>query len=317
MGKKSARLIPTHPTLSGLILLATSLHLFLGLVTHALWLLRGNQALFRYYFGYQDPLFLLACAVVELSLSYAAWKQFAPGQSLRRAWLLIMVSALCHVLGMVLSHILTAGSYINPLYVLHRPWLKATQTHLAPIGMFIGGPVHMVTLAVGLFIAYRLCRRFETRSKLKPVDWIILGFVVAYTLMVAYVVVRLRWSARPAPGFTEVMNWANDPLLCLLLFFAFFLRRSLVQMGWGFVTKCWGAYVVAILGTSVASMGLWLANFGILPYPESATLWYVWPIVYAAYALGPTYQVEAARVAVARLDDLGLELKLDATVRPH
>lgn len=317
MGKKSPRLIPTYPTLSGLILLATSLHLSLGLVTHALWLLRGNQALFRYYFGYQDPLFLLACAVVELSLSYAAWKQFAPGQSLRSAWLLIMVSALCHVVGMVLTHIVTADSYINPLFAYRSSWPKTVQNHLEPIGRFIGGPVQMVVLSGGLFIAYRLCRRFETRSKLKPADWIILGFVVVYTLMVAYIVVRLRWGARPAPAFTEVMNWANDPLLCVLLFFAFFLRRSLVQMGWGFVTKCWGAYVVAILGTSVASMGMWLANFGILPYPESATLSYVWPIIYAAYALGPTYQVEAARVALARLDDLGLELKLGATMRPN
>jgi hypothetical protein len=317
MGEKSSRLASGYPTLSNLILLATSIHLSVGLVTHTLWLLRGNGALFRYYFAYQDPLFLLACNITELSLSYAAWRQFAPGQSLRRAWLLIMVSALCHVVGMILSHVLPADSYINPLYVLHLPWLRAAQTHLAPAGMFIGGPLHMVVLGGGLFIAFRLCRRFETHGKIKLVDWVILGLVAAYALLVAYVIVWLRWGARPAPGFTEVMDWANDPLLCALLFFAFFLRRSLVQMGWGFVTKCWGAYVVAILGTSVASMGTWLAAFGILPYPHRAILWYVWPIIYAAYALGPTYQVEAARVALARLDDLGLELKLGATMRPN
>jgi hypothetical protein len=88
-------------------------------------------------------------------------------------------------------------------------------------------------------------------------------------------------------------------------------------MGWGFVTKCWGAYVVAILGTSLASVGLWLESFGIFPYPENAILWYVWPIIYAAYALGPTYQVEAARVALDRLDDLGMEFKADAAMRPN
>ena len=210
-----------------------------------------------------------------------------------------------------------ADSYINPLFAFRTSWPKTVQPHLEPLGRFIGGPVQMIVLSGGLFIAYRLCRRFETRSKLQPADCGSLGFVVAYTLMVAYVVVRMRWGAKPTPGFAEVMNWANDPILCALLFFAFFLRRSLVQMGQGFVTKCWGAYVVAILGTSVASMGLWLANFGILPYAESAVLWYIWPVIYAAYALGPTYQVEAARVAVARLDDLGLELKLGATTRPN
>jgi hypothetical protein len=317
MGEKSSRLASSYPTLSNLILLATSIHLSVGLVTHTLWLLRGNQALFRYYFEYQDPLFLLACNITELTLSYAAWRQFAPGQSLRRAWLLIMVSALCHVVGSVLSHILPADSYLNPLYVLHLPWLKTAQTHLKPFGTFIGGPVQMVVLGGGLFIAFRLCRRFETRSKLKLVDWVILGLVAAYALLVAYVIVRLRWGAKPTPGFAEVMNWANDPLLCALLFFAFFLRRSLVQMGWGFVTKCWGAYVVAILGTSLASVGLWLESFGIFPYPENAILWYVWPIIYAAYALGPTYQVEAARVALDRLDDLGMEFKADAAMRPN
>jgi len=317
MGEKPSRLTSGRPSLSNLILLATSIHLSAGLVTHTLWLLRGNQALFRYYFAYQDPLFLLACNITELDLSYAAWRQFAPGQSLRRARLLIMVSALCHVVGSVLSHILPAESYLNPLYVLHLPRLKTAQTHLKPLGMFIGGPVQMVVLGGGLFIAFRLCRRFQTRSKLKLVDWIILGLVAAYALLVAYVIVRLRWGARPTPGFAEVMDWANDPLLCALLFFAFFLRRSLVQMGWGFVTKCWGAYVVAILGTSVASAGLWLESFGIFPYPGSAILWYVWPIIYAAYALGPTYQVEAARVALDRLDDLGMEIKAGAAMRPN
>jgi hypothetical protein len=46
-------------------------------------------------------------------------------------------------------------------------------------------------------------------------------------------------------------------------------------------------------------------------------LWYVWPIIYAAYALGPTYQVEAARVALNRLEGLEMEFKADAAMRPN
>src|SRR5208337_120037 len=180
MGKTSPRCAFASLTLPDLILLATSAHLSVGFVTHTLWLWRGNQTLFRYYFSYQDPLFLLLCTVTELSMSYVAWKQFFPEQPLRRAWLLIMISALCQVVGMILTHILTAHSYINPLYIFHLSWLKTAPAILLPLGKFIGGPVHMVALGGGLFLAFRLCRRFETRRKLKAVDWIILGFVFAY-----------------------------------------------------------------------------------------------------------------------------------------
>ncbi|MGO8816227.1 MAG: hypothetical protein ACLQVG_16440 [Terriglobia bacterium] len=41
--------------------------------------------------------------------------------------------------------------------------------------------------------------------------------------------------------------------------------------------------VVAILGTSMASVATWAADFGLLLYPESAVLWYIWPVIYAAY----------------------------------
>lgn len=212
-----------------------------------------------------------------------------------------MIAALCQVVGIFLSHILCTDSNINPLYVLKVSWYKNAAAILFPLGISIGGPLQLLALGGGLFLALRLCRKFEIPGKMKTVDWVILGIIITYTLHVAYVVIRLRWGAAPAPRFWEVMNWVNDPLLCVLLYFAFFLRRSVVQMGSGFVTKCWSAYVVAVLGTSVASMVMWATNFGILPYPQSAIVWYLWPIIYAAYALGPAYQVEAAQVAQMRL----------------
>src|SRR5579872_5621329 len=89
-------------TLSDLLLLATSAHLLVGIVLHTLWLLQGCQALFRYFFAYEDPLFLVLCTVLEFWWAYFAWMLFSPGQLLRRAWLLIMISALCHAAGMVL-----------------------------------------------------------------------------------------------------------------------------------------------------------------------------------------------------------------------
>jgi hypothetical protein len=317
MRKRKLRFWFVSFPLSNIILFTTALHLAVGTIIHTFWLLRGNQTLFRYYFGYQDPLFLVSCTVLELSLSYVAWKQFSRDQALWRAWLLIMISAFFHAAGMTLTHILSSASFINPLYARRSAWHEGVLSLLRPLGDFIAGPLQMITLAGGLFLALRLCRRFERRERLRATDWIVLGFVVAYTLVVVYVIVQMRWRATSAPGLAEIANWVNDPLLCVLLYFAFFLRRSLAQMGWGFVAKCWGAYVVAILGTSLASMLMWCANFGLLPYPESAIVWYIWPIVFAAYAMAPAAQVEAVQLAFARLNDFRPERTQPPGNREH
>jgi hypothetical protein len=301
MNKGSGRFHLASPAPSELLIFGTIIHLSIGVVTHISYLLRGSSALFRYYFAYEDPLFLVFCTVLELSWASLAWKQFSPGQLLRRAWLLIMISAVCHVVGMSISHLLCMDSYINPLYVFKDSWYNSASVVLLPVGTFIGGPLHMFALAGGLFLALRLCQQFGIHGKLKGLDWVVLGIVVAYTMRVAYVLVRLRIKSPQPLHLGEAVTWLNDPLLCVLLFLAFFLRRRVVQMGPSYVAECWGAYVVAILGTSMASMATWAADFGFLPYPERAVLWYIWPVIYAAYALGPIYQVEASRVARARL----------------
>ena len=311
MRKRSGKFLFGSPSLvSNLIIIASSAHLSVGVVTHTLWLLKGDETLFRYYFCYEDPLFLVLCTALEFSLASVARKQFSHGQLLRRAWLLITIAAFFHVIGMILSHIFCTDSYLNPLYALDVSWYKPTKAILEPVSMFIGGPMHMAVLASGLFLALRLYRKHGIRRELKGVDWIILGIVIAYTLRVAYVLIRLRLGANPSTRFhlLEALTWANDSLLCVLLFQAIFLRRSVAQLGWGCVAKCWGAYVIAIFLTSLGSMGMWATNFGILPYTESAVVWYIWPLVYTAYALGPTYQVEASLAAQARLQELGPNL---------
>jgi hypothetical protein len=305
---RSGKFLFGSPSLvSNLLIIATSVHVSVGVVTHTLWLLKGDETLFRYYFGYEDPLFLVLCTTLEFSLAFVARKLFAPGQLLRRAWLLITIAALLHVIGMILSHIFCTDSYLNPLYAWRVSWYKPTKAIIGPVSVFLGGPMHMAVLASGLFLALRLYRKHGIRDELKGTDWIILGMVVAYTLRVAYVLIRLRLGANPLTHFhlLDALTWANDPLLCVLLFQAVFLRRSVAQLGWGYVAKCWGAYVVAIFLTCLSSMAMWAANFGVLPYPESAVVWYVWPLVYTAYALGPTYQVEVSQAAQARLVEPG------------
>jgi len=308
---RSGKFLFGSPSLvSNLLIIASSAHLSVGVVTHTLWLLRRNETLFRYYFGYEDPLFLVLCTGLELSLAYVARKQFSPGQLLRRAWSLITIAALFHVVGMILSHVFCTDSYLNPLYACDVSWYKPAKAILDPVSMFLGGPVHMAFLASGLFLALRLYRKHGIRRELKVTDWIVLGIVIAYTLRVAYVLIRLRLGANPSNHFhlLEALTWANDPLLCVLLFEAISLRKSVVQLRRGYVAKCWGAYVIAIFMTSLGSMIMWATNYSILPYPESAIRWYMWPLVYTAYALAPTYQVEASQAAQARLHELSPDL---------
>jgi hypothetical protein len=307
MHKRSGKSSFGASSLSSLLLIATSAHLLVGVVTHTRWLLGGNETLFRYYFGYEDPLFLVACTILECTLAYAARKQFSPGQLLHRAWSLIAIAAILHVVGMTLSHILCTDSYLNPLVACHVSWYKNARAILTPLSFFIGGPLHMAVLFGGLVLALRLYRKHGIQKTLKGPDWIILGAVIAYTLHVAYVLIRTRFGVTRPFYPLEFLTWANDPLLCVLLLQAIFLRRSVVQLGQGYVAKCWGAYVVAIFLTSLGSMITWATNYSVLPYPESAFGWYMWPLVYAAYALAPIYQVEAAQAAQVRLRELTLD----------
>src|SRR5689334_9262064 len=210
------------PKLSAVLLAAAIAHFAVAIVAHSLWLLQGYQPLFRYYFGYEDPLFLIACTLLEFSVALRASKQFSPEQPLRWAWLIIASSAACQLVGMLLSHWLCLDSNLNPLYATHINGYATFTNVVRPLGMLLGGPVHMVILGCGLYLPLRLCRRYGVQGKLRKIDWLILGLVVAYTLRVAYVVIQMRIGTSQTPNFYEVMNWTGDPLLCVLLFLAFF-----------------------------------------------------------------------------------------------
>lgn len=159
----------------------------------------------------------------------------------------------------------------------------------------------MTILACGLILVLRLYQKLGMLGKLKGLDWGLLGIVSAYILFVAYTVIHSRMYSSSPAGIVDYLNWRGDPLLCWLLFESIWIRRSLVEMGWGFVSKCWGAFVVAIFLTSLGSMGHWATVYEYIPSPERSVTWYVWYLASAAFALGPVYQVEASRTARARL----------------
>ena len=295
---------PLSKSLSSVVLLATIAQLSVAVLIHSAWLVTGNAQWLHYFFGYQSPVFFISFSVVELSLSIVACQQFSRGQSLRMAWVLISITAACRLLGGVLSHLLSTDSYLNPLFVLNIEWYRSARVLLLPLGRAIGGSLSMGILACGLILVLRLYGKLGLLGRLKGWDWGLLGIVSAYSLIVAYTVVRARMNSGRAPGVLGYLDWAGDPLLCLLLFESVWIRRSLLDMGWGFISKCWACFVTAIFLTSLGSMGYWATNYGYFPWPESSVTWYVWYLVSAAFALAPIYQVEASRTSRQRLAPL-------------
>jgi hypothetical protein len=183
------------------------------------------------------------------------------------------------------------------------------------LGWTLGGPAGMLVLAVALFFVLRLYKRLGLLSRLAVLDYAILVIVTAYGVYVAVTVLRVQLHTHEPVTLDKLLHWSGDPLISLLLFEAVLIRRAIVDMGWGFIAKCWGAFAVAILLTSLGSMGQWAANFGYLPWPRNAIVWYVWYPVSAAFALGPAYQLEAIWKAEARRDETGSQERLDPGVR--
>lgn len=129
---------------------------------------------------------------------------------------------------------------------------------------------------------------------------LLLGVVAAYTVDFFATVVLAPYRGEPASGAQRILSWTSDPLLCILLFQAILIRRSVANMGRGLIARCWLSFTAAIFATSVGDIGLWAWSRGYLPEFLQAASWYVWFVASAAYALGPAYQLQAILHATAR-----------------
>jgi hypothetical protein len=283
-----------HPNLSisRILIWATAVHLGIGLLLWAFWLDTGNYALIRYYFDIQSALFFLGISLVELILCLLIWKQFAPEEPLRLAWFLIALSAGCHWIGFLFSQWIGTKSPLNPCLRMANfdPSMIAA---LKKTGMLIGGPIHMAILAIALFIVLKSFRQFRMIRHLTLVDYLMLSGVGLFTLRQIYE--GWFWMQNPKAVFSwqTLTSWGTDPLLCVLLLEAVLIYRASANMGWGFVSKCWGAFTFAIFLTSAGDVGIWLSAYSYIPHPANTVFWYIWFPCYCAFALAPAYQMEA------------------------
>jgi len=267
------------------IALTTGVLLTIGAAACIAWWRTGDAAWLRWFFSGPGAVFFLACAVLQVWLSFQCWRRFSPGDLLRPAWLLIFATALMQLAGAVVNQVLLPAATSGAL--LRRA---------AEIGQLFS-PLQMIPLACGLSYVLKACRRNGILGRLKTVDLVLLSLVVGYTgWFFATVVFASEHGGRIVTAQT-IISWASDPLLCILLFQAILIRRSIANMGFGLISRCWLSFTAAIFLTSIGDIGLWAWHRGYLPYPLVVASWFIWFLPGALYALGPAYQLVAMLLA--------------------
>ena len=126
----------------------------------------------------------------------------------------------------------------------------------------------MLLLAVGLGVVLRLYKRLGILADLKPVDYFLLALVLGFTLRQGHQIYQLVAQANDQVTLTAILNWVTDPLLSCLLVEAVLIRRAVVSMGWGLISKSWGAYTAAIFLTSLAHIITWADTLRIHPLAD-------------------------------------------------
>jgi hypothetical protein len=233
----------------------------------------------------------VALATIEISASLMVWREFSPGQPMRKAWGLISLSAGLSLAGTLCVQMLAAQSVLNPL--VRMPWWDPSwAASIRQFGLFLGGTCRFATLAVGLAAALKAYRRSGLLARLTTIDWALLAFTGIYMLLEIHdVAMFLRTGWRPKPAM--IMGWPTDPLLWLLLAEALLLYRSARQMNGGWIARCWKAFSIGIFVMVLGDVSVWAISRNYLPWPWSALEWYIWLPGASAFALAPVYQLEA------------------------
>jgi len=286
--KRSTRL-----ALPSTIVWVTCIHIAIGLAALTAYVLSEDKIWLRVYFDYQGALFFLVFGGLEFVLAALARRQFYADEPLHKAWTIIMLASAVRWVGLVMGNYLSAPTYINPLFYLVRPWDPEAAASLREFGLMVGRS-NMILLAVGLGIVVRLYKRLGILARLRLTDYLMLALVVGFILRQGVQIYYLVSHQTGPLTFKAMHLWLTDPALACLLVEAVLLRRAVISMGWGLISKVWGAYPLAIFLTSVAHIGVWAHSYRYVPWQVGAVTWYLWFLVTAAYALGPAHQLQAS-----------------------
>jgi hypothetical protein len=269
-----------------------AIHFAIGLAAYLHFLITGSYRYLTWYFLILGTLFFLLTTAAEFFLAFECRAGFEADEPMRMAWTFIALSSLARFLAaalITLDHWRGAsvpGSASSFLTVI-------LPRGIAQAGEVIGGPLSMIFLAIALSRVLQVQRRFGVLGRLKRTDLLLLALISAFTLGEIANIVRYLGPSYPSPPLTKAILWSSDPLLSLLLVQAVLIRRSVIRIGMGLVSQCWGMYVIAIVTTLAGDASIWAIGEGLLSEPLIALTWYIWFFGAAAFASAPAYQLAA------------------------
>ncbi len=270
--------------------------LALGLPAYGHFILTGSYDLLVPFFRHVGAAFLVLMATAETFFAGQARRQFTATEPMHATWTMVLLGAFCQLIGAALVQVLSMDIAWNPLVLLKGFDLDQSRV-LRGIGLVVVGPAAMAFLALGLRRVIVLQRRLGISSSLTGWDRVFIAAVVVFTAHQIFEMgVMLRYNSKAA-NLTQVLLWFSDPLLALLLIQAVSIRRWVLHLGDGLVSRCWGMMALGVAFTSAGDAVLWAESYGWVPAVLSPIGWFVWFFAATAYACAPCYQVEASRQA--------------------
>lgn len=276
------------PTLSRWLILAAVVQVVVGLVLWGAWRAGAPFEPLQAYFDGPGALFLACFAAVELILAAYAWSSFTWSQPMWAAWGCLTLAAAVRLAGMVIAHILTASTWLNPF----PSWAGRKPLH--EIGIMLTGPGHVLLVILAMAIALQVYWAEGWRARLRWIDYAALGAVGVYVARQIYELAFLyRDDLLRNPW--KLLNWVTDPALLTGLGLGLLLyRTSGGFVHGGLVGRCWAYYAAGMGLSAVGDMGLWAVYSSRLTWEQASLItWFIWYPAAAAYAVAPALQVEA------------------------
>jgi hypothetical protein len=265
-------------------LIVTGAYLLLGLFSLFAWRAVGVVVTIPAPASGAEGLSVAAMAAVQAWLCLLAWRSLERGAPLRRAWLLILLSALAHAAGGVLAEVAGAAWFFD----------AARIGQIRNVALLLGGPVRMALLAAGLLVALRVLAKFDFTVRPGAAGWAAMAVLMLFTLTRAFETGVALGRQFTASG---TFLLARDLILCLLSVEAVRLWLAAARMGGGPIARCWRAFAVGIFVLGVGEAALWAVGRA-APGWLAVLGWYVWFPATAAFALAPAHIVAASRRAI-------------------
>jgi hypothetical protein len=213
---------------------------------------------------------------VETWFCAEALSEFAPGDPMRPAWLILMFAGVFRLLSTLVAQVIAKDTYLNPWFVFWPSWDTQVAAEVERVGLGLFGPIGFALLGAALVVVLRLYRKTGLLSRLTWFDLGLLVLVGAYLSWQFYeFVYYFSEAATPLPA-VWYSNWLTDPLLGLLLAIAILIHRASQGLNRGLIERCWSCYVAGILLTITANVGAWAFTNNHLHWPYSAVTWYLW-----------------------------------------